>query len=58
MAKIIHDPKDLPERTIPIPGLKHAVTTFPYQDFGHPEEVDEFREFIREIRGQSPPKPK
>ena len=38
MAKIIDDPKDLPERTVPIPGLKPPVTTLPFQDLGHPEE--------------------
>ena len=56
MAKIIHDPKELPERVVAIPGSKNAETTFPYQDWGHPEEVDEFLALIREIRGHTPPK--
>ncbi len=56
MATFIDDPKNLPDRKVPIPGSKPPVTTLPYQDFGHPEEVDQFRELIREIRRQSPTK--
>lgn len=50
MAKLVTDPKSLPERTTPIPGAKPPVSSLPYQDLGHPEEVEEFRRLIREIR--------
>jgi hypothetical protein len=46
------DPKTLPERTVPIPGAKPAVFSLPHKDLGHPEEVDEFRKLIRQIRRQ------
>jgi hypothetical protein len=58
MAKIVTDPKSLPERDVPIPGAKPPVSSLPYKDLGHPEEVDEFRKLIREIRRQPPTRPK
>ena len=58
MAKIVVDPKTLPERAVPIPGAKPAASSLPYKDLGCPEEVDAFREFIREIRRQLPARPK
>ena len=57
MAKVVVDPKKLPERNAPIPGAKPSVSTLPYKDFGHPEEVDQFRKVIREIRRQSATRP-
>ena len=52
MARIIVDPNSFPERTIPIPGAKPPVYALPYKDLGHPEEVDEFLELVRELRQQ------
>jgi hypothetical protein len=49
MAKVGVDPKSLPERTVPIPGAKPPVSSLPYADLGHPEEVDSFRESLRTI---------
>jgi hypothetical protein len=57
MAKVVHDPRTLPERKVPIPGAKPPVTSFPYKDLGHPEEVDSFRLLIRELRRQQPAQP-
>jgi hypothetical protein len=50
VAKLILDPKVLPDRTVPIPGAKPPVVSFPFQDLGRPEEVDSFRRFIRDLR--------
>jgi len=58
MAKVVVDPQSLPERAVPIPGAKPPVYSLPYKDIGHPEEVDTFRELIREIRHQRPTRPK
>ncbi|MFN0168216.1 MAG: hypothetical protein ACKV22_17465 [Bryobacteraceae bacterium] len=55
MAKLVIDPKTLPERTVPIPAAKPPVYSLPYRDRGHPEEVDEFRLLVRELRRQSRP---
>jgi hypothetical protein len=52
MAKVVLDPRSLPERVVPMPGAKPPVYSLPYKDVGHPEEVDEFRKLIREIRRQ------
>ena len=49
---VVVDPKSLPERAVPIPGAKPPVYSLPYQDPGHPEEVDAFRDLVRGIRGQ------
>jgi hypothetical protein len=54
MARVVVDPKSLPERTVPIPGAKPPVFSLPYTDLGRPEEVDTFRELIREIRRRPP----
>lgn len=48
MAKVVTDPKALPERATPIPGAKPLVVRLPYLDPGHPEEVDIFLEAIRQ----------
>jgi len=58
MAKVVVDPKGLPERVNPIPGAKPPVFSLPYRDVGSPGEVDEFRKLIREIRRQPPTRPK
>jgi hypothetical protein len=58
MAKVVVDPKSLPERAVPIPGAKPPVFSLPYKDLGHPEEVDAFRKLIQEIRQQVPIRPK
>ena len=50
---VVRDLKDLPEVHAPIPGMKPPVTSFPYQDPGNPDEVDEFLAFIR-ICARSP----
>jgi len=50
MAKIILDPRTLPERALPIPGAKAPVTSLPYKDIGCPDEVEAFHKLIREIR--------
>ena len=39
MAKVVINPKNLPERTVPIPRSKEPVSSLPYKDIGHPEEV-------------------
>ena len=57
MARIVVNPKSLPERTVPIPGAKPPVSYLPYADLGHPEEVDTFRDLIREIRRRPPTRP-
>ena len=57
MAKVVVDPKKLPDRPVPIPGAKPPVCALPYRDLGQPEEVDEFRKVIREIRHQVPSRP-
>jgi hypothetical protein len=57
MAKVVIDPKSLPDRAAPIPGAKPPVLSLPYQDPGRPEEVDEFRKLLREIRRQIPSRP-
>jgi hypothetical protein len=58
VAKLVVDPRNLPDRVIPIPGAKPPVFSLPYKDLGRPEEVDEFRKLLREIRRQvsAPPK--
>jgi len=58
MAKVVADPKSLPDRTVPIPGAKPPVLSLPYQDPGHPEEVEAFHKLLRDIRRQvlTPPK--
>jgi len=48
MAKLITDPNGLPERSTPIPGAKPPVFSLPYKDLGHPEEVEAFRDLLRE----------
>jgi hypothetical protein len=52
MAKVVTDPPSLPERAVPVPGAKPPVYSLPYKNVGHPEEVDTFRELIRQIRRQ------
>jgi hypothetical protein len=57
MATIVLDPKQLPERTAPLPpGAKPPITSLPYKDLGDPGEVDEFLEMLREIRGHAKPR--
>jgi hypothetical protein len=58
MAKVVIDPKSLPDRAVPIPGAKPPVFSLPYKDLGHPEEVDEFLKLVREIRRQGPKRQK
>ena len=58
MAKVVVDPKSLPERAVPIPGAKPPVSSLPYKDLGYQEEVDAFRKLIREIRRPHPARPK
>jgi hypothetical protein len=58
MAKVVVDPKSLPDRAVPIPGAKPPVLSLPYQDLGRPDEVDEFRKLLREIRRQIPARSK
>jgi len=53
MAKVVADPKSLPDRAAPIPGAKPPVFSLPYKDLGDPEEVDEFLKLVREIRRQA-----
>jgi len=57
MAKVVVDPKSLPERAEPIPGAKPPVFSLPYKDLGSPEEVDEFLRLIHEMRRQSQTRP-
>jgi hypothetical protein len=52
MAKLVANPKSLPERATPIPGAKAPVYSLPYQDPGRPEEVEVFRKMLRKIRRQ------
>jgi hypothetical protein len=52
MAKVVADPRSLPERAVPIPGAKPPVFSLPHKDLGDPEEADAFRKLIREIRRQ------
>jgi hypothetical protein len=47
VARVVDNPKSLPDRAVPIPGAKSPVLSLPYKDFGHPEEVDEFWKLIR-----------
>jgi hypothetical protein len=54
VAKLVTDPKALPERPVPIPGAKPAVYSLPYKDLGRPDEVDAFRRLVREVRRLSP----
>jgi hypothetical protein len=54
MAKVVADPRSLPERAVPIPGAKPPVFRLPYKDAGHPEEVDAFRELLRKLRRETP----
>jgi len=58
VARVVIDPKGLPERAIPVPGAKPPVYSLPYKDLGLPGEVDAFRELVREIRRQSPTRAK
>jgi hypothetical protein len=58
MAKIVADPNTLPDNTLSIPGAKPPVLYLPYQDTGHPEEVDAFRDLIRKLRGEPADRPK
>jgi hypothetical protein len=58
VARVVIDPKGLPERAVPIPGAKPPVYSLPYKDLGHPDEVDAFRKLVREIRRQPPARPK
>jgi hypothetical protein len=58
VAKIVVDAKSLPERDIPVPGVKPPVYSLPYKDLGHPEEVDTFRDLLRQIRRQAPVRPR
>ena len=58
VAKLVVDPKSLPNRAVPIPGAKPPVFSLPYQDPGHPGEVDEFRKLLRNIRRQVQTRPK
>lgn len=58
MAKIVVDPRLLPERTAPIPATKPPVFSLPFKDLGHPEEVDTFRAFVRELRQRVTAQPK
>ena len=58
MAKVVINSKNLPERAIPIPGAKEPVSSLPYKDLGHPEEVASFRALIRTIRHQPATQPK
>ena len=57
MATVIRDFKDLPEVTVPVPGRKPPILSFPYQEREHPEEADEFLAFIRKLRQSSPAAP-
>jgi hypothetical protein len=54
MAKIVTDPRSLPEPDVPIPGAKPPVFSLPFQDHGHPE----FLKLIREIRREGSARPK
>ena len=50
MANVFRDPKELKPTTKKIPGLKGQATKFEVLDDGPAEEVDEFNEFIRNLR--------
>ena len=54
MAEIVVDLNRLHAQAGSIPGAKPPVSELPYKDFGHPEEVHQFRTVIREIRRQVP----
>jgi len=58
MAKVVVDPKTLPDRAVPIPGAKPPVFSLPYQDSGNPEEVEAFRKLLRDLRRQVPTRPR
>jgi hypothetical protein len=58
MARVVVDPKTLPDRAVPIPGAKPPVFSLRYQDLGHPEEVEAVRKLLRDIRRQVPARPK
>jgi hypothetical protein len=58
MAKIVVDPKSLPDRAVPIPGAKPPVFSLPHKNLGHPKAVDEFLKLVREIRRLGPMRPK
>jgi hypothetical protein len=47
MAKLVTDPKSLPDRAVPIPGAKPPVFSLLDKDLGHPEEVEAFRDLLR-----------
>jgi hypothetical protein len=53
VATIVRDFKDFPEVTVPVPGRKPPVLSFPWQDRDHADEADEFLAFIRELRRSS-----
>jgi hypothetical protein len=53
MAKFVLGPKVLLERNVSIPGAKPPVFSFPFRDLGHPDEVDSFRRFVRQLRRQT-----
>jgi len=55
MAKIV-DPRNLPDRKVPIPGLKPPVQDFTPVDDGDPSEVDRFNAMIRQLRQHNPAK--
>jgi len=54
MAKVVLDPKLLPDRPAPMAPAKPPVKTFPYKDSGLPEEADALRLLIRSLRHQPP----
>ena len=54
MAKVVHDPKVLPDQPARVAQAKPPVKSFPYKDSGHPEEADAFRLLIRRLRRQPP----
>jgi len=58
MARVVTDAGSLPERPDPIPGAKPPVFSLPYGEVGSPEEVDEFRGLIHELRRQSQSRPR
>jgi hypothetical protein len=57
MAKVIVDPKSLPDCAVSIPGAKAPVFSLLHQDSGHPEEVETFRKVLHDIRRQVPTQP-
>jgi hypothetical protein len=50
MANVIWDPREAKPTTKKVPGLKGQATKFESLDDGPAEEVDEFNEFIRNLR--------